>query len=119
MALDAGIHQKCNFGPRLDNKEVNERRFTPRPIFTLPLFRRVYVRPIVPATHSERDQLFKPGSIAPRTGMYNAIHHPGHRPMHAIVLKHGEKFPVCKKCEYTVFLLVAVAPHFSEDEDFQ
>lgn len=65
------------------------------------------------------DSLFRPNQSVPFTGVYHAIHHPSHRPTHSVILRGGENFPKCGKCEYTVFLLVSAIPHVTEDEDFR
>ena len=65
------------------------------------------------------DNLYKPGGAAPATGIYNVIHHPGHRASHSVMLRVGDTFPKCPKCEHTVFLLVTVAPYVFDDEGFK
>jgi hypothetical protein len=66
------------------------------------------------ATH-----LFKPGGKVEHTGMYQAVHQPEHRKAHTVMLKRGEKFPPCAKCDHTVFLLLVAAEHISEDADLR
>lgn len=64
------------------------------------------------------ETLCKPGQRVRQSGIYNAVHHPEHRRAHALLLKRGETFPRCSRCEFTVFLLIFAAPHFREDPDF-
>lgn len=61
--------------------------------------------------------MFKPGSQVEQTGMYRTVHHPEHRKPHTVMLKKDEKFPACRSCDHTVFLLVMAAQHTSEDPD--
>ena len=65
------------------------------------------------------DTLHEPGRTVPATGVYNVIHHPGHRPNHPVMLKAGDTFPPCRRCEHAVYLLVSVAPYIFDDEDFK
>ena len=62
--------------------------------------------------------LYKPGQKVERSGVYNAIHQPRHRPAHHVVFREGQTFPLCRGCEHTVFLLVYCAPFAPEDPDF-
>ncbi len=64
------------------------------------------------------DSMFKPGQKVLESGVYNAVHHPEHRHSHSLLLRVGDAFPRCSRCESTVFLKVFTAPHFAEDPDF-
>ncbi len=64
----------------------------------------------------QKAELFKPGDTV-HPGVYQAVDHSEHRAASTIVLKRREKFPGCRRCEHTVFLLVHAALHFSEDPD--
>jgi hypothetical protein len=73
----------------------------------------------MPASGAAADSVFKSGQPVRSTGVYNVVHYPSHRMTHPIILKDGETFPKCAKCEHTVFLLILAALHFSEDADLQ
>ena len=65
------------------------------------------------------DTLYTPGMLIPESGVYSAIHHPPHRPTHPVVMRKGDKFPQCTKCDRTGFLAIFVARAIFEDEDFR
>jgi hypothetical protein len=72
----------------------------------------------MPSSQGERSgHLFEPRGKVEQTGMYQAVHQPAHREAQIVMLKRGEKFPACAKCEHTVFLLLLAAVHISEDPD--
>jgi hypothetical protein len=42
-------------------------------------------------------EFYRPGESVPETGVYSAIHD-SHRPVHEVVLRKDDIFPVCAKC---------------------
>jgi len=51
------------------------------------------------------DATFKPGEMAPCSGIYH-VRHAQHRLDHCVTILEGERFPVCRKCgEYVRFRL--------------
>ena len=40
---------------------------------------------------------FRPGAVAPVSGLYR-VHHYAHRVSHTVIVLGGTEFPVCKKC---------------------
>jgi CheY-like chemotaxis protein len=45
----------------------------------------------------ESHRKYRPGEIAPFTGVYRVLHL-RHRPPHEVILTKGQKFPRCRKC---------------------
>ena len=64
------------------------------------------------------DSIFMPGQTAHESGVYHAVHHPEHRPAHSLLLRRGDRFPGCRRCESPVYLLIHAAPYLGEDADF-
>jgi hypothetical protein len=42
-------------------------------------------------------EFYRPGELVPETGVYSAIHD-AHRPVHEVVLRKDDIFPMCAKC---------------------
>jgi hypothetical protein len=42
-------------------------------------------------------EFYRPGESVPETGVYSAIHD-AHRPVHEVVLRKDDIFPLCAKC---------------------
>ena len=69
-----------------------------------------------PATRYNRT--FRPGEIAPISGVYRVFHH-GHRENHDVVVLRGEAFPSCRHCQSAVhFEVVHPVSHVTHDWDF-
>jgi len=69
-----------------------------------------------PARHA---RIFLPGQPVPETGIYEVIHHRGHRTSHEVVMHREDLFPVCDQCDTRVrFKLIRTAPYIFDDEDF-
>jgi len=61
---------------------------------------------------------YKPGEIAPTSGIYAVIHE-GHRPPHELLVIRGEEFPPCRTCKLgVVFEPVQAVEHLTHDLDF-
>jgi hypothetical protein len=55
-------------------------------------------------------EFYRPGESVPETGVYSAIHE-AHRPVHEVVLRKDDIFPMCGKCGEAVrFELVVENP---------
>jgi len=68
---------------------------------------------------SKAEQIFKPGEIAPESGMYTVVHD-RHRQNHLATIFKGERFPACARCEGNVrFVLSRPAVLIVEDADFK
>lgn len=64
------------------------------------------------------DSIFKPGETARESGIYHAVHYPEHRPAHSLLLRRGDCFPGCRRCDSPVYLLIHAALWLGEDADF-
>ena len=65
----------------------------------------------------ERDT-FKPGEIAPESGVYRVVHH-AHRMPHDVSVEKGTAFPSCGRCaERARFVFLQAAPFVRDDYDF-
>ena len=72
-----------------------------------------------PRPRGEHRHLFAAGETIPESGIYEVIHHNGHRETHESVLVKGSSFPFCEVCEAKVrFHAVRIAPYIFHDEDF-
>jgi hypothetical protein len=70
-------------------------------------------------TRGKHGRVFVPGVPVPETGIYEVIHHRGHRAAHEVVMHRGDPFPACDQCDTRVrFKLVRTAPYIFDDEDF-
>jgi len=62
---------------------------------------------------------FKPGDLAPITGVYMVVHGSVHRPPHEAVIIRGEQLPACRTCKLDVyFTVVQPMSHITHDWDF-
>jgi hypothetical protein len=60
-------------------------------------------------------QEFKPGHIAPESGIYSISHDPQHADMpHEVTVLKGRRFPTCRHCKEISFVLVHAAKHVHE-----
>jgi hypothetical protein len=61
---------------------------------------------------------YKPGDIAPVSGIY-AVIHKGHRRRHEVLVIRGEEFPPCRTCKLeVVFEAIRTVEHLTHDFDF-
>jgi PilZ domain len=71
----------------------------------------------VPVRKSQRK--FRPGELAPITGIYLVYHGSRHRDPHEVVIIRGELLPACRTCKQnTSFDIVKVISHVTHDWDF-
>lgn len=64
--------------------------------------------------------LFRPGDTVRESGIYEVVHHAGHRTAHEVVMVAGDFFPTCDTCSDNVrFRLLRTAPYIFADEDFE
>lgn len=62
---------------------------------------------------------FRPGELAPITGIYLVNHGSRHREPHEVVIIRGEILPACRSCKLnTQFDIVKVISHVTHDWDF-
>ncbi len=62
--------------------------------------------------------VFRPGDLAPHTGIYRVIHH-RHRPEHDVIVICGEELPACRTCKGAVrFTIQITGKHVTHDFDF-
>ena len=62
---------------------------------------------------------FRPGDLAPITGIYLVIHGSRHRAPHEVVVIRGEPLPTCRSCRLNVsFEIVRQLSHITHDWDF-
>lgn len=62
---------------------------------------------------------FRPGELAPITGVYLVHHGLRHREPHEVVIIRGESLPACRTCKLnTQFEIVKVISHVTHDWDF-
>lgn len=62
---------------------------------------------------------FRPGELAPITGVYLVNHGMRHREQHEVVIIRGEQLPVCRVCKLNVtFEIVRPISHITHDWDF-
>jgi hypothetical protein len=54
---------------------------------------------------------YRPGESVPETGVYSAIHD-AHRPVHEVVLRKDDIFPMCVKCGEEVRFKLVVESRF-------
>ena len=70
-------------------------------------------------TEQPRPEIFRPGEMAPVSGIYRVVHKSGHRPAHEVMAIRGEHFPTCRVCRNEVeFRSVRVISHVVHDWDF-
>jgi hypothetical protein len=71
----------------------------------------------VPVRKSQKK--FRPGELAPITGIYLVNHGLRHREPHEVVIIRGEILPACRTCKLnTQFEIVKVISHVTHDWDF-
>ena len=62
---------------------------------------------------------FRPGEVIAESGIYEVVHHRGHRATHDAVMVRGNQFPACDQCGASVrFKIKRTAPYIFHDEDF-
>lgn len=62
---------------------------------------------------------FRPGDLAPITGVYLVDHGLRHRERHEVVIIRGEQLPVCRACKLNVtFEIIHPISHITHDWDF-
>ena len=65
----------------------------------------------------ERDT-FRPGEMAPESGVYRVVHH-AHRLPHDVTIEKGTAFPACVRCDARArFVFLQAAPFVRDDYDF-
>jgi len=63
---------------------------------------------------------YKPGDIAPKSGIYRVTHDPYHLQEHEVTVVIGEQFPPCNHCgHHPRFELVRAAHHVFNHEAFK
>ncbi|SRR5581483_7336222 len=68
---------------------------------------------------SKDQQLFEAGSVVRETGIYEVIHHYGHRTPHEVLMLRDDIFPYCDQCRDQVrFKLIRTATYVFDDPDF-
>lgn len=68
---------------------------------------------------SETPRKFRPGELAPVTGIYLVRHNPPHRAGHEAVIVRGETLPPCRTCKSQIsYEILRVASHITHDWDF-
>ena len=50
--------------------------------------------------------LFRSGDRVPHSGIYRVSHSPEHEEPHEVTCLYGKRFPQCRCCEHTRFMLV-------------
>ena len=62
---------------------------------------------------------FRPGGLAPITGVYAVTHGVRHRDRHEVVIIRGEQLPACRTCKLNVtYEIVRPISHVTHDWDF-
>jgi len=68
---------------------------------------------------SNTPRRFRPGELAPVTGIYLVRHNRQHRPTHEAVIVRGEQLPSCRTCQSHIsYEVLRVASHITHDWDF-
>jgi hypothetical protein len=71
----------------------------------------------MPLLEDSKLQAYKPGQVAPTSGIYTVIHQE-HRPPHEVLAIRGEEFPSCRGCKDQVrFEVASPIPHMMHDFD--
>ena len=63
--------------------------------------------------------VFKSGDRVQNSGIYQVIHDPAHHEPHEVTVLYGKRFPHCRACEYTRFMLVRGAENVETDGNFK
>ena len=62
---------------------------------------------------------FRPGEVILESGIYEVVHHHGHRETHDAVMIRNNRFPSCEQCgEQVRFKMKRTAPYIFHDDDF-
>lgn len=62
---------------------------------------------------------FRPGELAPITGIYMVTHGARHRERHEVVVIRGEQLPTCRTCKLNLsYQIVRPISHITHDWDF-
>jgi len=62
---------------------------------------------------------FRPGELAPITGIYAVSHGLRHRERHEVVIIRGEQLPGCRTCKFNLtFEIIRPISHITHDWDF-
>ena len=68
---------------------------------------------------STQKKRFRPGDLAPITGIYVVIHDLRHREPHEVVIIRGEQLPPCRTCKAEMcYEIVRAVSHVTHDWDF-
>lgn len=71
------------------------------------------------ASGSSVGKVFRPGDLAPISGVYLVSHGGGHREPHEAIVLRGETLPLCRTCKTSVaFQVVRSTSHMNHDWDF-
>ena len=72
---------------------------------------------VQPASQNLRP--FRPGRMAPISGIYRVVHKIPHRSAHEVMAIRGEHFPTCRVCQGRVeFRVIRAVSHMVHDWDF-
>jgi hypothetical protein len=73
----------------------------------------------IPVSASRPQKKYRPGELAPITGIYRVTHGSRHRPAHDVVIIRGELLPACRTCFTNLtFEVVNAISHVTHDWDF-
>ncbi|HEY6350264.1 MAG TPA: PilZ domain-containing protein [Candidatus Angelobacter sp.] len=68
---------------------------------------------------TSKKKRFRPGELAPITGVYIVNHGMRHRESHEVVIIRGEQLPVCRACKLNVsYEILRPISHITHDWDF-
>ncbi len=71
-----------------------------------------------PGSHAS-GRSFRPGEVILESGIYEVVHHRGHRETHDAVMIRANRFPTCEQCgEQVRFKIKRTAPYIFHDDDF-
>ena len=71
------------------------------------------------ASGSSLGRIFRPGDLAPISGVYLVNHGGAHREPHEAIVLRGETLPLCRTCRTSVvFQVVRATSHMNHDWDF-
>ena len=63
--------------------------------------------------------LFKAGDRVQHSGIYRVFHGPEHEEPHEVTCLYGRRFPHCRLCEFTRFMLVRGAENVDTHSHFK